>query len=156
MYVYSARMAEADQNGEKHVILCRVVLGNVEKVERGSQQCYPSTVEFDTGSDDPKNPNWYIVWSSNMNRHILPECIVTYKPSSGYVQGKRGSLFLFIRAVLIILMHELINAISCIGQLRGSSCTKYPLEKLFTKMRSSLSPSKLQEVITLYHNYKVN
>ncbi|KAH7567588.1 hypothetical protein ACOSP7_010432 [Xanthoceras sorbifolium] len=121
----SAKLAEADQNGEKHIILCRVILGNVEKVETGSQQSYPSSVDFDSGSDDLKSPNWYIVWSSKMNRHILPECVVSYKPS-GYVQG----------------------------QLRGPMCTKYPLEKLFSKMKSSLSPSKLQEVINLYNSYK--
>ncbi|KAK1555337.1 hypothetical protein Q3G72_025040 [Acer saccharum] len=92
----SAKLAEADQN------------------------------DFDSGSDDPKSLNWYIVWSSNMNRHIIPECVVSYKPS-GYLQG----------------------------QSRGAhTFTKYSLEKLFSKMKSSLSPSKLQEVINLYHNYK--
>lgn len=90
---FSAKLAEADQNGEKHIILCRVILGSVEKVETGSQQCYPSSVEFDSGSDDPKCPNWYIVWSSNMNRHILPECVVSYKPS-GYMQGQNWFSFL--------------------------------------------------------------
>ncbi|KAK0575786.1 hypothetical protein LWI29_007051 [Acer saccharum] len=122
----SAKLAEADQNGEKHIVLCRVILGNVEKVETGSKQSYPTGVDFDSGSDDPKSLNWYIVWSSNMNRHIIPECVVSYKPS-GYLQG----------------------------QLRGAhTFTKYLLEKLFSKMKSSLSPSKLQEVINLYHNYK--
>ncbi|KAK3231153.1 hypothetical protein Dsin_003034 [Dipteronia sinensis] len=122
----SAKLAEADQNGEKHIVLCRVILGNVEKVETGSKQSYPTSVDFDSGSDDPKSPNWYIVWSSNMNRHIIPECVVSYKPS-GYLQG----------------------------QLRGAHAfTKYSLQKLFSKMKSSLSPSKLQEVINLYHNYK--
>lgn len=76
-----------DGNGEKHLILCRVILGNVEKVEVGSQQYYPSKLEFDTGADDLNNPKWYIVWSSNMNRHIIPEFVVSYK-SSRQVQGK--------------------------------------------------------------------
>lgn len=70
---------EADDNGEKHLILCRVILGNVEKVEAGSQQCYPSSTEYDTGADDPKNPKWFVVWRTNMSRHILPECVVSYK-----------------------------------------------------------------------------
>ncbi|XP_031270812.1 probable inactive poly [ADP-ribose] polymerase SRO3 [Pistacia vera] len=121
----SAQLAEADQNGEKHVILCRVILGNVEKVEAGAQQCYPSRVDLDSGSDDPKNPKWYVVWPSNMNRHVIPECVVSYR-STGHLQG----------------------------QLKGPSCTKYPLEKLFSKMKSSLSPTKLQEVMNLYHTYK--
>lgn len=120
--VFSAKIAEADENGEKHVIMCRVILGNAEKVEAGSQQCYPSSVDFDSGSDDPKNPKWYIVWPSNMNRHILPQCVVSYKPSVP-AQGKPK---------------------------------KYPLEKLFSKMKSSLTPAKLQQVMNLFHTYKVS
>lgn len=53
---FSAKIAEADENSEKHMKMCQVFLGNVEKVEVGSQQCYPSSVDFDSGSDDPKNP----------------------------------------------------------------------------------------------------
>ncbi|GLT62988.1 hypothetical protein SLA2020_355870 [Shorea laevis] len=83
----SASLAEADENGEKHVILCRILLGNVEKVEFGSQQDLPSRAKFDTGSDDPKNPTWHVVWSYNMNKHIFPEFVVSYKPF-GNAQGQ--------------------------------------------------------------------
>ncbi|XP_062025615.1 probable inactive poly [ADP-ribose] polymerase SRO3 isoform X2 [Rosa rugosa] len=78
---FSSGLLQPDDNGEKHVLLCRVILGNVEKVEAGSQQCYPSSMEFDTGVDDPRTPTRYVVWSTNMNRHVLPECVVSYKPS---------------------------------------------------------------------------
>lgn len=91
-------------------------------MKAGSQQCYPSSVDFDSGTDDPKNPKWYIVWPSNMNRHILPQCVVSYKPSV-HAQGK---------------------------------LTKYPVEKLLSKMKSSLSPAKLQEVMNLFHTYRVS
>ncbi|KAM2872392.1 hypothetical protein FF1_019916 [Malus domestica] len=82
----SAGQSERDDNGEKYAILCRVILGNVEKIEAGSKQCYPSGVEFDNGADDPKNPKWYVIWSTNMNRHVLPECVVSYK--SNYVPAQ--------------------------------------------------------------------
>lgn len=85
-FFFSAMQSEVDNNGEKHIILCRVILGNIEKVEAGSQQCRPSSVEFDTGADDPINPKWYVVWSTNMNSHILPECVISYK-SSTYLPG---------------------------------------------------------------------
>ncbi|XP_050376296.1 probable inactive poly [ADP-ribose] polymerase SRO3 isoform X2 [Argentina anserina] len=78
----STGLLQPDDNGEKHVLLCRVILGNVEKVEAGSQQCYPSSVEFDTGVDDTRTPTRYVVWSSYMNRHVLPECVVSYRTSS--------------------------------------------------------------------------
>ncbi|GLU18786.1 hypothetical protein SLE2022_350690 [Rubroshorea leprosula] len=83
----SADLAEADENGEKHIILCQLLLGNVEKVPFGSQQDQPSGVEYDIGSDDPNNPSWYVVWPCNMNKHILPEFVVSYQPTVN-VRGK--------------------------------------------------------------------
>ncbi|XP_062100321.1 probable inactive poly [ADP-ribose] polymerase SRO3 isoform X2 [Humulus lupulus] len=120
----SAMQSEADDNGEKHMILCRVILGNVEKVEAGSQQYYPSS-EFDTGADDPKNPKWYVVWSTNISRHILPDCVVSFKTSA----NKQAALGGFAR-------------------------TKYTFAELFSKIKSSLPPVKVQECITLYDSLK--
>uniref|UniRef100_A0A3Q7G9F9 Poly [ADP-ribose] polymerase n=2 Tax=Solanum lycopersicum TaxID=4081 RepID=A0A3Q7G9F9_SOLLC len=76
----SEMMSDVDENGEKHMILCRVILGNPEKVELGSQQLFSSNLDnFDTGVDDLNNPKLYVVWYHNMKTHILPECIVSYK-----------------------------------------------------------------------------
>ncbi|CAN6459389.1 unnamed protein product [Victoria cruziana] len=75
----SASMAEPTYNGERHAILCRVVMGNIEEVEPGSQQAQPSCEEFDNGVDDVMNSRRYIVWRINMNSHILPEYVVTFK-----------------------------------------------------------------------------
>lgn len=83
-------LSEIDDNGEKHVILCRVILGKCEKVEAGSRQMYPSGVDFDSGVDDLLNPKWYVVWRANMNTTILPECVVSYR-SSDFVPGKYNS-----------------------------------------------------------------
>lgn len=79
--------SEADDNGEKHVVLCRVILGSVEKVDLGSDQSHPSSVDFDTGADDPNNPTHHVVWFSNVNTHVLPECVVSFKASNN-VKGK--------------------------------------------------------------------
>ncbi|XP_057972908.1 probable inactive poly [ADP-ribose] polymerase SRO3 isoform X2 [Malania oleifera] len=86
----SALLSDADDNGEKHVVLCRVVLGNVEKVDVGSKQTYPSNVNFDTGVDDVNNPKWYVVWSANMNSYILPLCVVSYKSFNQMAGRFRG------------------------------------------------------------------
>ncbi|KAG5541945.1 hypothetical protein RHGRI_021689 [Rhododendron griersonianum] len=71
----SALLSEVDDYREKHVVLCRVVLGRREEIEAGSQQLYPSHRYFDTGVDDLWNPKRYIVWSAGMNTRILPECV---------------------------------------------------------------------------------
>ncbi|KAL8099340.1 putative inactive poly [ADP-ribose] polymerase SRO2 [Apium graveolens] len=80
--------------GENYVMLCRVILGKCEKVQAGSQQLYPSSREFDTGVDDVRNPKWYIVWGANMNTHILPECVVSYKHTRNVSSQLSGTLWL--------------------------------------------------------------
>ncbi|KAJ0047585.1 hypothetical protein Pint_15441 [Pistacia integerrima] len=72
-----------DKDGLRYMLLCRVMLGKVEVVRPGSDQSHPSSTEFDSGVDNLKVPRRYIVWSSNMNTHILPEYIISLKaPSS--------------------------------------------------------------------------
>ncbi|KAK6116282.1 hypothetical protein DH2020_049977 [Rehmannia glutinosa] len=69
----SAMLSEMDENGEKHVILCRVILGKCEKVEAGSKQSYPSSVDYDTGVDDLNNPR---VGEANTNWTPHPSIFV--------------------------------------------------------------------------------
>lgn len=62
-------------------------MGKSEKVEAGSLQYHPSSDEFDSGVDDLTTPKWYIVWSTHMNTHILPEYIVSFRSSCHQSQG---------------------------------------------------------------------
>lgn len=75
----SAAYSDVDENGEQHMVLCRVIMGNIEQVKHGSQQFHPSSEQFDTGIDDLKSPKRYIVWSTHMNTHILPEYVVSFR-----------------------------------------------------------------------------
>ncbi|CAM8983297.1 unnamed protein product [Rhodiola kirilowii] len=77
----SVMKLEPDENGEKYVILCRVLLGKVEKVDAGSKQCRPASTNYDNGVDDLKIPKRFIVWCTNMNTHILTQCVVSFKSS---------------------------------------------------------------------------
>ncbi|XP_057871443.2 probable inactive poly [ADP-ribose] polymerase SRO2 [Cryptomeria japonica] len=77
----SAVYSDIDENGEQHMMLCRVILGNMEVVRPGSRQCHPSSEDFDSGIDDLTNPRRYIVWSTDMNTHILPEYVVSFRVS---------------------------------------------------------------------------
>ncbi|THG08138.1 hypothetical protein TEA_024954 [Camellia sinensis var. sinensis] len=82
----SAMLSEADDNGENHVILCKVILGKCEQIEAGSTQI-----------------------------HILPECVVSYK-SSDHAEGLfRGSSFVMplpgsSNALLTNLLSKLRNS----------------------------------------------
>ncbi|OAY69995.1 Inactive poly (ADP-ribose) polymerase RCD1 [Ananas comosus] len=85
----SALLSEADEKGEQHIVLCRVLMGRTEQVSEGSSQFHPSSDEYDSGVDDLKNPRWYIVWSTHMNTHILPEYVVTYRSSNKQQSSQR-------------------------------------------------------------------
>jgi hypothetical protein len=73
------KYSDVDENGIVHMMLCRVIMGNVEIVHPGSKQHRPSSDYFDSGVDDLKNPQHYIVWDLNLNRHIYSEFVVTIK-----------------------------------------------------------------------------
>ncbi|KAJ9175364.1 hypothetical protein P3X46_013928 [Hevea brasiliensis] len=78
----SAKFCDVDENGVQHMVFCRVIMGKMELIQPGSQQCHPSSENFDSGVDDLQNPSQYIVWNMNMNTHIYPEFVVSFKISS--------------------------------------------------------------------------
>ncbi|KAM4073312.1 hypothetical protein ACJW30_10G008900 [Castanea mollissima] len=78
----SASYCDDDESGIRYVVFCSVILGNVEVVSPGSVQCRPSTENFDSGVDSLQSPHHYIVWNMNMNTHIFPEFVVSFKMSS--------------------------------------------------------------------------
>ncbi|XP_062205966.1 inactive poly [ADP-ribose] polymerase RCD1-like isoform X2 [Phragmites australis] len=73
------KYSDVDENGIVHMMLCRVIMGNVEIVHHGSKQHRPSSDYFDSGVDDLKNPQHYIVWDMNLNSHVYSEFVVTIK-----------------------------------------------------------------------------
>ncbi|KAH9611754.1 hypothetical protein KSS87_009018 [Heliosperma pusillum] len=86
-----------DEDGLRHVLLCRVLLGRSELIKPGSSQTNPSSNNYDSGIDSYDNPKKYVIWSSNMNTHILPEFVVTFKvdkasqlSSTGVVSGMKN------------------------------------------------------------------
>ncbi|KAI5083296.1 hypothetical protein GOP47_0003039 [Adiantum capillus-veneris] len=89
----SAVYSDVDNDGEHHVVLCRVIMGNMEQVARGSTQFHPGSEDHDGGIDNLSNPRQYVVWSTHMNTHILPEFIVSFKlaaPWKGVIAALRG------------------------------------------------------------------
>ncbi|PIA40559.1 hypothetical protein AQUCO_02500341v1 [Aquilegia coerulea] len=79
----SALSATKDEEGLKHILLCRVIMGNMEEIRPGSDQSHPSSKDFDSGVDNLLSPKKYIVWTTNMNTHILPEYVVSFKAPCG-------------------------------------------------------------------------
>ncbi|KAJ0237365.1 inactive poly [Hirschfeldia incana] len=89
--LFAAEATEEDEEGLRHLLLCRLILGKTEEIVSGSKQTYPSSVEFDSGVDDVLNPRKYIIWSSAMNSHIMPTYIVTFRSPRLSVVSRGGS-----------------------------------------------------------------
>ncbi|XP_057976361.1 inactive poly [ADP-ribose] polymerase RCD1-like [Malania oleifera] len=120
----SANFCDVDENGVQHMVLCRVVLGNMELVHPGSEQFHPSTEDFDSGVDNLQNPRYYVVWHMNMFTHIYPEYVVSFKVLSsakGYFVGNESK-------------YDISGVTACHGPLGqpfvadvGSDCHAIPL-----------------------------
>eukprot|EP00271_Cylindrocystis_brebissonii_P005044 TRINITY_DN16995_c0_g1_i1.p1 TRINITY_DN16995_c0_g1~~TRINITY_DN16995_c0_g1_i1.p1 ORF type:complete len:560 (-),score=53.29 TRINITY_DN16995_c0_g1_i1:613-2292(-) len=75
----SAEFALPDGNGEKHMLLCRVIVGAIEAVPFESVQRGPSSPAFDTGADNASDPTRYVIWEDDVNEHVLPTHVVSFK-----------------------------------------------------------------------------
>ncbi|XP_061366833.1 probable inactive poly [ADP-ribose] polymerase SRO5 [Gastrolobium bilobum] len=75
----SVKSSVVDKEGLRHLLLCRVILGRTELVPRGSQQCHPSSEEYDSGVDSVSAPKEYIIWSNRINTHVLPEYVLSFR-----------------------------------------------------------------------------
>ncbi|GAV57463.1 RST domain-containing protein [Cephalotus follicularis] len=76
----SARYCDDDENGLRYYFFCRVLLGKVEVVKPGQWQ--PTSENFDNGVDNLRHPCQYVVWNMNLNTHIFPEYVISFKMSS--------------------------------------------------------------------------
>jgi hypothetical protein len=88
----SACNSPVDKDGLRHLLLTRAILGKSEVVQIGSDQCHPSSEEFDSGMDNLQSPRKFIVWSTHMNTHTLPEYVVSFRapPSlAGFVRTQK-------------------------------------------------------------------
>ncbi|KAL9670470.1 hypothetical protein QQ045_008023 [Rhodiola kirilowii] len=78
----SVNLFDVDENGVHYVVLCQVVLGNMEVVDGGSHQFHPSSEDYDTGVDDLDCPKYHIIWNMDASSRIHPECVVSFRASS--------------------------------------------------------------------------
>uniref|UniRef100_A0A0A9BQL2 PARP catalytic domain-containing protein n=1 Tax=Arundo donax TaxID=35708 RepID=A0A0A9BQL2_ARUDO len=74
-----ASYSDFHDNGIIRMMLCRVIMGNVEVVFPGSKQFQPTNESFDSGMDDLQKPKHYIIWDANVHKHIYAEYAVIIK-----------------------------------------------------------------------------
>lgn len=74
-----ATLTDVDENGLSYMMLCRVIMGNMELINSGSKQFQPTNDNFDSGVDDLQVPKHYVVWDMNVHTHICPDYIVAFR-----------------------------------------------------------------------------
>ncbi|KAI6682883.1 hypothetical protein NL676_028796 [Syzygium grande] len=107
----SVKVAPMDSEGLRHVLLCRVILGKPELVSFGLEQSHPSSEQYDSGIDDLSSPTRYIVWSTLMNTHVLPEYVISFRAPCG-LRAKRSVKW------LVMGPWRALNKIGCGVQIR--------------------------------------
>ncbi|KAL8234170.1 hypothetical protein R6Q59_020270 [Mikania micrantha] len=155
----STMVCDDDEKGTRHMVLCRVILGNVEVVHPGSKQFHPSDQCFDSGVDDLQNPNTYVIWNINMNTHIFPECVVSFKLSSNIKGCNLYSSTLYQKYsslnILFINLpsHEKVPSV-------GSSTPKepkspwMPFSMLFEAISTKVAPTDLKLLHAFYEFFR--
>ncbi|XP_010551574.1 PREDICTED: probable inactive poly [ADP-ribose] polymerase SRO2 [Tarenaya hassleriana] len=149
--------AEPDEEGLRHLLLCRVIQGNPEKIVSGSRQMYPSSSEFHSGVDDLLSPRHYIIWSCSMNAYLLPSYAVTFRSPHLIPRGiglcpRPGSTWVSFAALLSILSESLdpprMNMIlKTYSEFRRREVRR---DKLVRKMREVAGDDLLKHIIKRY------
>ncbi|KAJ0427876.1 putative WWE domain, poly(ADP-ribose) polymerase, catalytic domain, RST domain-containing protein [Helianthus annuus] len=165
----SATICDVDEKGVRCMVLCRVILGNMELVLPGSKQFYPSDDCFDTGVDNLDNPNHYVVWNMNMNTHIYPEYAVSFKISLSAEDGNRVNLSSRVTTEDAQGPSQIDSSSSSskLGNISvekvpsvGSSASRapkspwMPFSKLFEAISDKVSPDDMKLVHILYESLK--
>lgn len=61
------------------MLLCQVILGNLEQVQPGSLQNSPSSDDYDSGVDDRMAPRCFVVWATHASTRVHPRSVVIFK-----------------------------------------------------------------------------
>lgn len=150
----SAMICDVDENGLKHMVLCRVILGNQETLQIGSKQFHAKDNSFDTGVDDLQNPNCYVIWNMDMNTHIFPECTISFKTP----QTPKGNPV--VQESRLDISRVTTNNQSNSSAKTGSSTPKdpkspwMPFSKLFEAISEKVTPHEMRSVHVHYDSFR--
>nr|GEW56063.1 probable inactive poly [ADP-ribose] polymerase SRO5 isoform X2 [Tanacetum cinerariifolium] len=126
----SVESAIVDDDGVKHILLCRVLLGKTEVVNSFSTQCYPTSEEFNSGVDNAVSPKKYIIWSSQMNTYILMEFVISFKTQR-------------------IANRPQVNGV----RIEKPVSPWIPIPDLIAKLSKMLPPKSIKEITQYRHSY---
>lgn len=149
----SAMVCDIDEKGLKHMVLCRVILGNSEILQVGSKQFHASDPYFDSGIDNLQNPNCYVIWNMDMNTHIFPECTVSFKMSPILKVGnvvEESKL----DSSRVTTNNDQHTSSSKTGTLKGPNSPWMPFSVLFEAVSAKVTPNDMQLVHIFYESLR--
>ncbi|KAK7307329.1 hypothetical protein VNO77_40283 [Canavalia gladiata] len=165
----SARSCDVDENGVQHMVLCRVIMGNMEILHPGTDQCHPSSCEYDNGVDDIQCPRYYVVWNMNINTHIYPEFVVSFKvpfDAKGHFCGSEsknnvsgvntachGSHGLLHSESSTVDSEKAPSMVASIGKVPKSPWMPFPV--LFAAIRNQVPPKDMNLIKTHYEQFRL-
>lgn len=146
----SVNHCDVDEKGMQYLILCRVILGNMEQVHPGSKQYFPSSGDYDSGVDDLSDPKCYVVWPSHLSTYINPEYFVSFKLEP-HVQEYLSDLK-DIRYHLVTIPASDYSALHHVTseQVKPPTSPWVPFAVLFEAVRAHVPPLAME--LLLYHH----
>ncbi|KAM7269055.1 hypothetical protein ACFE04_024552 [Oxalis oulophora] len=144
--LYGMESAKFDEDGVRHMLLCRVILGNSEIVLPGSNQYYPSSDKFDSGVDSLTDPSRYIIWTPFVNSHVFPHYVVSFKASSFMAPSRNPQTFSFKQGPC--------RTTAPVMRLPASPWISFP--DLLAKISKYLNPTKIALVSKHYGEFRAN
>ncbi|KAK1264007.1 putative inactive poly [ADP-ribose] polymerase SRO1 [Acorus gramineus] len=85
----SLKSCDVDDDGLHYMLLCRIIMGNMEEMQSGNQFC-PRQENFDSAVDNLEKPKCYMIWSSQTKANIYPEFVISFKLAP-YIRGSYGA-----------------------------------------------------------------
>uniref|UniRef100_A0A0E0KWM4 Poly [ADP-ribose] polymerase n=1 Tax=Oryza punctata TaxID=4537 RepID=A0A0E0KWM4_ORYPU len=148
----SVGLCDVDEKGVQYMLLCRLILGNMEAVMPGSQDSFPSSEIYDSGVDDCSNPKCYVMWPSHLSSHIRLEYLVSFRLSSkvrNYLLGLKGLWFHPSPKEVAVDISTLVPIMS--GTAEGPTSPWISFRVLFAMIQENIS-SVAREL--LFHHYE--
>uniref|UniRef100_A0A0E0DJZ8 Uncharacterized protein n=1 Tax=Oryza meridionalis TaxID=40149 RepID=A0A0E0DJZ8_9ORYZ len=148
----SVGLCDVDEKGVQYMLLCRLILGNMEAVMPGSQDSFPSSDIYDSGVDDCSNPKCYVMWPSHLSTHIRLEYLVSFRLSSkvrNYLLGLKGLWFHPSPKEVAVDISTLVPIMS--GNAEGPTSPWISFRVLFAMIQENIS-SVAREL--LFHHYE--
>ncbi|XP_057429059.1 inactive poly [ADP-ribose] polymerase RCD1-like [Lotus japonicus] len=167
----SARYCDIDENCVQYLVLCRVIMGNMELLHpvfsTNTDQFQPSNCEYDNGVDDIQCPRYYIVWNMNINTHIHSDFVVSFKvigDVKGHFCGIAGEDYVYGNNSAIHGSGDLLesssladNGIAISGVASTPKIPKspwLPFPILISAICDMVPPSNMNLIKTHYELYK--